>query len=68
MTGYEVLSAGEIGLLLVIEYVQTPEQLERGERKTIQTLLTPQQALELSESLRKSATMVSASESEPTAI
>lgn len=30
MTAYELLSAGEIGLLVVIEYVQTLEQLEKG--------------------------------------
>lgn len=58
MTGYELRTAADVGLLLVIEYVETKQQLETGERKTLQAMMTPQQALALSESLKNSATLI----------
>jgi hypothetical protein len=58
MTGYELRTAAEVGLLLVIEYVETAQQLETGERKTLQAMMSPQQALTLAESLENSATVM----------
>lgn len=63
MTGFELRTAGETALLVVIEYVETPEQLESGERKTLQTTVLPQQALDFAETLKRSATLLLASDS-----
>lgn len=58
VTGYELRAASDTALLLTLEYVETIEQLETGGRKTFQAILTSQQALELSESLKESATLM----------
>ena len=58
MTGFEFRTAGDSALLVVIEYVETPEHLETGERKTLQTVVLPQQALELADALKRNATLI----------
>lgn len=44
MTGYELRAVADMSVMVVIEYVETPEQLESGERKTLQAILYVDQA------------------------
>lgn len=58
MTAFELRTAADFGLLVVIEYVETLKQLETGERKTLQAIVTPQQALNLAKALQRSASLI----------
>lgn len=58
MTAYEVRRIGGETLLMVIEYIEKPEQLETVERKQFQTMVYAQQALEFAETLKRAATAV----------
>jgi hypothetical protein len=53
MTGWGIKPVAETMILLAIEYVDSPEQLETGERKQLQAILHSHQALELAEELKK---------------
>jgi hypothetical protein len=55
MTGWGITDVAGMSLILTIQYVETPEQLETGERKQMQTIVTVQKALELAEALRRAA-------------
>jgi hypothetical protein len=44
-------SRGEIAVMLGIEYVETQQQLESGQRKVIQFVLSPQECIALAEKL-----------------
>ena len=55
VTQFELRSLPGIGLLLVIEYAESPERLESNELKTLQTVITIQQAFELSDTLHRGA-------------
>jgi hypothetical protein len=48
-------------LILTIQYAETPQELENGEVKQIQTQITTQKALELAEELRKATSAILAS-------
>ena len=54
---------GGESLLMVIEYVETTEQLETVERKQFQTMAYAQQALEFAEALKRAATIALAPKS-----
>lgn len=58
ITGWEMRTAGDTALLVVIEYIDLPEQLETGERKQLQTIVTPHEALEFADSLQKYARLI----------
>jgi hypothetical protein len=55
VTGWTTGPVAQIAVLLAIEYVETPEELETGGRKSIQFVLTPPQCLELAEVLARQA-------------
>ena len=52
MIGWMAWSAAEVGVLLAIQYAETPEEIESGS-KLVQLVLTAQQALDLGERLTK---------------
>lgn len=58
MTGYELRAVSDTALLIIIEYVETEQQFETGERKTLQAIVKQQQALELAETLQRSAKLI----------
>jgi glycerol dehydrogenase-like iron-containing ADH family enzyme len=43
-----------VGVLMVLHYIDKSEQLESGERTTLQAILVPEQAAEIGEALQKS--------------
>jgi hypothetical protein len=53
VTGWITAPVAEIAVLLAIQYVETPEELEKGNSKQIQLVLMPQKCLELAEALTK---------------
>ena len=53
VTGWITAPIAEIAVLLAIQYVETPEELETGNSKQIQLVLMPQKCLELAEALTK---------------
>lgn len=55
ITGWGITSVAGVSLILTLEYVETETQLERGERRQLQTLLTPSMALEFAEALKRAA-------------
>jgi hypothetical protein len=55
VTGWTMASFAGMGVILAIQYAETPLALERGESKSIQFALTPQVCLELAEKLTKLA-------------
>ena len=62
MTGWGITPVTAMeSLILTIEYVETPEQLETGERNQLQTILSMPKALELAEELKKAAIAILAS-------
>ena len=63
VTDYEVRPVGDMSLMVAIEYVESPEQFENGERKTLQTLMYADQALEFAESIKRSVLIQQASKS-----
>jgi|KBSSwiStaDraftv2_1062776.scaffolds.fasta_scaffold73227_4 hypothetical protein len=63
MTDYEVRTVGDMSLMVAIEYVESPEQFENGERKTLQTLMYDHQALEFAEAIKRSALILKTSKS-----
>lgn len=54
VSGCELRHVAGVGVLLVIRYIEKSEQLETGERTTLQALLVPEQALEIGEALKRS--------------
>lgn len=54
VSGCELRYVAGIGVLMVIKYIEKSEQLETGERTTLQALLVPEQALEIGEALKRS--------------
>ena len=50
----ELRHVAGVGVLMVIRYIEKGEQLESGERSTLQALLVPEQALEIGEALKRS--------------
>ena len=50
----EVRHLGGVGVLMAFRYIERAEQLENGERTALQTLLDPEQALEIADALKKS--------------
>jgi hypothetical protein len=62
MTGWGITPVTNMSsLILTVEYVETPEQLETGERNQLQTILTIPKAQELAEQLQKAANVMLAS-------
>ena len=57
VTGWGTKPLDGMMVLLAIQYVETPEQLENGERLQIQGLLNADKALELAEALKRAATI-----------
>jgi len=55
VTGWTSAEVAGIGVLLAIQFADTPAQLEKDECSRLQLYLTPQQCLELSERLTKLA-------------
>ena len=45
VTGWKILPVAGMSALLAIQYVETPEELEKGNSKQIQLVLMPQQCL-----------------------
>ena len=54
LTGYDIATAMETAIMTRIEFARTPDQLE-SKREALQVVLTPKQALQLSEDLRRAA-------------
>ena len=50
----ELRHVSGVGVLMVIHYIDKSEQLESGERTTLQAILVPEQAAEIGEALQKS--------------
>ncbi len=50
----EVRHVPGVGVLMRLHYIESAEQLQTGERTILQTLLDPEQALEIAETLKKS--------------
>lgn len=55
LTGWNILPFAGASVLAQIQYVETPEELEKGECRIIQLVLTPPMALELAAALSKVA-------------
>lgn len=55
VTGWKIAPVAGIAVLLAIQYVETPAELETGDSKSIQLVLTPQKCLELAEVLTRVA-------------
>ena len=51
---FEVRHVAGVGVLMRIHYIERADQLETGERTTLQTLLAPEQASEIEGALKKS--------------
>jgi hypothetical protein len=58
MTGWFMTTAFRIAVLLAVQYVETPAELESTDRHQIQFVMTPQQCLELADRLTKVANRV----------
>ena len=54
ISNFEVRHVAGVGVLMRIHYIERADQVESGERTTLQTLLDPQQALEIEGALKKS--------------
>jgi hypothetical protein len=54
VSGCELRYVAGVGVLMVIKYIEKSEQLETGDRTTLQALLVPEQALEIGEALKRS--------------
>lgn len=54
VTGCELRHVPGFGVLMVIRYVEKSQQLQTGERTTLQALIDPEQALEIAEALKRS--------------
>lgn len=55
ITDLEVRIASNNMVILVIQYVETIEQFDSGERKQLQTVLSAKRALKLAATLKKAA-------------
>ena len=55
MTGWELRHVANMLLIMGLEYVDSEEELETGERKTIPLVLRPDLALEFAEKLQREA-------------
>lgn len=55
LTGWNILPVAGAAVLVQIQYVETPEELEKGEQRVIQFALTPPMSLELAEALKRVA-------------
>ena len=55
VTGWTMISVEDMSLLLAIQYVETPQELETGSTHQIQLLLMPQECLKLAEALTRNA-------------
>ncbi len=55
LTGWNILPVAGAAVLVQMLYVETPEELERTERRVIQFALTPPMALELVAALKRVA-------------
>jgi hypothetical protein len=53
--GWTTVQAMGMAVLARIEYAETPEQLKTGATQALQIVLTPQQALEIAETLTRQA-------------
>jgi hypothetical protein len=58
VTTFEVHIASNEMLILVIQFVETIEQFDLGQRKQLQTVLAPNQALALAATLEKAAALL----------
>ena len=54
----ELRHVAGVGLLMTMRYIDKSEQIESGERTTLQALLDPEQALEIAEALKKSVRLL----------
>ena len=50
----ELRHVAGVGVLMSLRYIERSEQLESGERTTLQALLVPEQALQIGEALKRS--------------
>jgi hypothetical protein len=56
--GWVMANFAEVGIILGLRYVPTPEALDTGERRSTQFVMTPQQCLELGDALTRLAKKV----------
>jgi hypothetical protein len=54
ISNFEVRYVAGVGVLMRIHYIERADQLKSGERTTLQTLLAPEQAIEIEGALKKS--------------
>lgn len=54
ISNVEVRYIAGVGVLMRIHYIERADQLKSGERTTLQTLLAPEQAMEIEGALKKS--------------
>ena len=66
VTGWTTGTVAGIAVLLAIQYVETPAELETGDSKQIQLTLTAQQSLELAKKLTTLAEILLADQSQAT--
>ena len=55
VTGWLITHAGEVAVLAGIEYVESPQELETGDKHQIPLVLLPQQCLDLAAALTTAA-------------
>lgn len=55
VTGWTVTHVAGVSVLAAIRYLETPEELETGESKVVQLVMTPAMSLELAEVLTSAA-------------
>jgi hypothetical protein len=55
MTGWELRHVAGTLLIVGVEYADNPEELERGERRTLPLVVRPDLALDFAESLKREA-------------
>ena len=58
ITDYQVQLASDEMVAVIVQYVETIEQFDSGERKQLQTVLSAKQALELGATLKKAAKLI----------
>ena len=58
VVGYATVPLGGMALLLGVRYVDSDEELNSGNSKQIQLTLTPQQALEIADSMTRQANLL----------
>jgi len=58
VTELGITPVADMSIIVILEYAETPEALESGERKQIQAMLTAPMALDFAEELKKIASVL----------